>query len=769
MTAASFRRDFITKPIFRLAQRVLPHLSPTEREAIEAGDVWWDGELFSGNPEWAKLLSFAPAKLSAEEQAFLDGPVEELCRMLDDWRITWELRDLPPEVWDYLKRRKFFAMIIPKAYGGLGFSAYAHSEVIRKLSTRSLPGAVTAMVPNSLGPGELLHQFGTKAQQDYWLPRLAAGDEIPCFGLTSPEAGSDAAAMIDSGVICRGVWQGRQVLGIRLNWHKRYITLAPVATVIGLAFRLYDPEHLIGNREEIGITVALVPTDLPGVEIGRRHLPALQMFQNGPTWGRDVFVPIDNIIGGVPQAGKGWKMLMSALAAGRGISLPSLSAAGAAFVAHTTGAYARIREQFHVPIGRFQAIQERLGRIAATAYLLDAARRFTCAGIDAGHKPAVVTAIMKEQATERLRVVANDALDVHGGKGVQEGPHNYLGSLYRSLPIGITVEGANIVTRSLIQFGQGAIRSHPYLLKEMAALEESDRARGLEEFDRAFWAHVAHSFATAGRASFRAWTGGAFAPAPAVGQTRGFYKQLGRYAAAFALAVDVALLTLGGALKREEMLSARFGDILSELYLLTAALKRWDEEGRQKADLPVLAWCMEAGFATIEARFDAIFANFPNRPAAWLLRFLLLPFGVRRRGPPDRLTQACAEILLEPSATRERLTVDIFHGIGDDGLARLERAFARVTETQPIRDRMHQAHMRDVDDARRQGVISEAEASDLRGSAEAVAAAIAVDDFAPEELAPRQAADAIPLQWNERKRQARAAPSPLVGEGWGGR
>ncbi len=769
MTAATFRRDFITKPIFRLAQRVLPHLSATEREAIEAGDVWWDGELFSGNPDWATLLSFAPAKLSAEERAFLDGPVEELCRMLDDWRITWELRDLPPEVWDYLKRRKFFAMIIPKAYGGLGFSAYAHSEVIRKLSTRSLPGAVTAMVPNSLGPGELLHQFGTKAQQDYWLPRLAAGDEIPCFGLTSPEAGSDAAAMIDSGVICRGVWQGRQVLGIRLNWHKRYITLAPVATVIGLAFKLYDPEHLIGNREEIGITVALVPTDLPGVEIGRRHLPALQMFQNGPTWGRDVFVPIDNIIGGVPQAGKGWKMLMSALAAGRGISLPSLSAAGAAFVAHTTGAYARIREQFHVPIGRFQAIQERLGRIAATAYLLDAARRFTCAGIDAGHKPAVVTAIMKEQATERLRIVANDALDVHGGKGVQEGPHNYLGSLYRSLPIGITVEGANIVTRSLIQFGQGAIRSHPYLLKEMAALEESDRARGLEEFDRAFWAHVAHSFATAGRASFRAWTGGAFAPAPATGQARGFYQQLGRYAAAFALAVDVALLTLGGALKREEMLSARFGDILSELYLLTAALKRWDEEGRQKADLPVLAWCMEAGFATIEARFDAIFANFPNRPAAWLLRFLLLPFGIRRRGPPDRLTQACGEILLDPSATRERLTVDIFHGIGDDGLARLERAFARVIETQPIRDRMHQAHVRDVDDARRQGVISEAEASVVRAAADAVAAAIAVDDFAPEELAPRQAEDAVPLQWNERKRQARAAPSPLVGEGWGGR
>src|SRR5215468_2542969 len=455
MSDFSFRRNWISRPIFRWAQHALPSLSETEREAIEAGDVWWDADLFSGNPDWAKLLAVPPATLSPEEQAFLDGPVDELCRMLDEWRITWELRDLPPQVWDFLKRRKFFAMIIPKTYGGLGFSAYAHSEVIRKLSTRSLPGAVTAMVPNSLGPGELLHQFGTKAQQDYWLPRLAAGQEIPCFGLTSPEAGSDAAAMIDSGVVCRGTWQGREVLGIRLNWHKRYITLCPIATVIGLAFKLHDPDHLIGERDDIGITVALVPTDLPGVEIGRRHLPALMSFQNGPNWGRDVFIPIDNVIGGIDQVGKGWKMLMSALAAGRGISLPSLSAAGGAFAAHVTGAYARVREQFHIPIGQFEAIEERLARLAATAYLLDAARRFTCAGIDAGHKPAVVTAIMKAQATERLRVVANDAMDVHAGKAVQEGPLNYLGGFYRSVPIGITVEGANIVTRSLIQFGQG--------------------------------------------------------------------------------------------------------------------------------------------------------------------------------------------------------------------------------------------------------------------------------------------------------------------------
>src|SRR6266700_2620690 len=520
--------------------------------------------------------------------------------------------------------------------------------------------------------------------------------------------------MVDSGIVCRGTYQGREIVGIKLNWHKRYITLGPIATVLGLAFKLYDPDHLIGTRDEIGITVALVPTNLPGVEIGRRHRPALHVFQNGPNWGRDVFIPMDNVIGGVEQVGKGWKMLMSALAAGRGISLPSLSAAGTAFAAHVTGAYARIREQFHVPIGRFQAIQERLGRMAATAYLLDAARRFTCAGIDAGHKPAVVTAIMKEQATERLRICANDAMDVHGGKGVQEGPLNYLGSFYRSVPIGITVEGANIVTRSLIQFGQGAIRSHRYLLKEMAALEDPDRARGLEEFDRAFWGHMGHSFANALRAWAHAWSGGVFARAPAAGKTRRYYRQLSRYAAAFALSVDVALLTLGGALKRQEMVSARFGDILSELYLLSAVLKRWDEEGRQRADLPLVAWCMETGFATIEARFDAIFANFPNRPVAWLLRFLVLPLGLGRRGPSDRLTRACAEILLNPSATRERLTVDIFHGLGDEGLARLERAFALTVAAQPLRDRLHKAHVRDAEAARRQGLISDAEAGELR-------------------------------------------------------
>jgi acyl-CoA dehydrogenase len=745
MSFSSFRRDWITKPIFRMAQHALPRLSDTEREAIEAGDVWWDAELFTGNPDWNKLLAFAPAKLSAEEQQFLAGPVEELCRMIDDWKINWELHDLPPEVWDFLKSRKFFAMIIPKRYGGLGFSAYAHSEVIRKLSTRSIAVACTAMVPNSLGPGELLMQFGTDAQRDYWLPRLASGQEIPCFGLTSPEAGSDAASMVDNGVVCRGTFQGNETLGIRLNWHKRYITLGPIATVLGLAFKLRDPDHLIGARDDIGITLALVPTHLPGISIGRRHLPAMHVFQNGPNWGHDVFIPMDNVIGGVDQVGKGWKMLMSALAAGRGISLPSLSAAGAAFCAHITGAYARIREQFHVPIAKFEAIQERLGRIAATAYLLDGARRMTCAALDDGHHPAVVTAIMKSQATDRMRVAVNDAMDVHGGKAIIEGPLNYLGSLYRGVPIAITVEGANIVTRSLIQFGQGAIRCHPYLLKEMQALEEPDKEKGLDAFDQVLWAHVGHSLANTFRAWGRAWTGGLFAPAAAnAGAAAKYYRQLSRHAAAFALAVDLSLLTLGGALKRKEMISARFGDILSELYLSSAALKRWNDEGRQQDDLPLLAYCMEASFATIETRFDELFANFPVRPVAWLLRFIIQPLGPRRRGPSDRVTDRCADIITDANAARDRLTVDLYHPAAsetENGIALVERAFAMTVAVQPVRDRMHTARVRDADQAVAQRTITADDAARLKAAAEAVSEAIAVNDFAPEELTSRGAAN----------------------------
>jgi acyl-CoA dehydrogenase len=731
---ASFRRDYLSRYIFGWARKVLPALSATEREAIEAGDVWWDADLFTGNPDWEKMLAFPPATLTAEEQAFLDGPVEELCAMADEWKIGFEWYDLPQEIWDYLKAKKFFAMIIPKQYGGLGFSPYAHSEVIRKLSTRSITTAVTAMVPNSLGPGELLMLFGTQEQRDYWLPRLADGREIPCFGLTSPEAGSDAASMTDTGVVSKGTFDGKETLGIRLNWHKRYITLGPVATVLGLAFKLRDPDRLLGDKEDLGITVALVPTNLPGVSIGRRHLPGLMVFQNGPNWGDDVFIPVDHIIGGRAQAGKGWKMLMSALAAGRGISLPSLSAAGAAYTAHTTGAYSRVREQFHLPIGKFEAIQERLGRLASTAYLLDAARRFTCSALNQGHHPAVVTAIMKGQATDRLRVSVDDAMDVHGGKAIIEGPQNYMGALYRAVPIGITVEGANIVTRALIQFGQGSIRSHPYVLKEMLSLEDTDRERGLDAFDQAFWAHVGHSLLNAGRAFIRAWSGGVLAPAPGAGRATGYYRQLGRYASAFALCVDMALLTMGGDLKRKEMISARFADILSELYLLSAALKRWNEEGRQDADFPLLAYTMDAGLAVLAARFDEILANFPARPVAWLLRFMVLPFGPRHRGVPDVVTRACANILIEPSATRDRITAGLYHSHDDQGLARLDLAFKLVVAIQPVRDRMRHARVRDPAQALASGLITENEKAQLDAVAKAVLDVVNVDDFSKEEL-----------------------------------
>lgn len=729
------RKNRLTRPILAWAQKALPGMSETEREALEAGDVWLEAELFSGNPDWRKLLDTPRPELSAEEQAFMDGPVEELCSMLDDWKITWEDGDLPEEVWAFLREHRFFGMIIPKAYGGLEFSAFAHSEIIRKISSRSATAAVTVMVPNSLGPGELLLQFGTEAQRDHWLPRLARGEDIPCFGLTSPEAGSDAASMTDSGVICRGEWQGEEVLGIRLNFSKRYITLAPVATVLGLAFKLSDPDGLIGEPKNYGITVALVPADLPGVTIGRRHLPSFQMFQNGPIQGRDVFIPLDHIIGGQEQAGHGWKMLMSALAAGRGISLPSLSAAAAAFSARTSGAYARVREQFGLPVGKFEGVQERLAHIAGTAYLLDAGRRLTCAGLDGGRKLAVISAIMKAHATDRMREAVNDAMDIHAGKGVIDGPSNYLGNLYRAVPVGITVEGANILTRNLIIFGQGAIRSHPHLLDEMQALEEEDREVALDKFDEAFWRHIGHGFRTLGRAFFRNWTGGLFAPAPRAGKARRYYRQLSRRAAGFALTADLALLTLGGALKRKEMLSARLGDILSELYLLSAALKRFEDEGRQKEDLPLLAYCMADGLARIDRRFAEVFANLPNRPIAWLARLVVQPFGAAVRGPKDRLAIECAELLLAPSATRDRLTSGLHLGVTGDAVANLEEAFSLAVLTQAARDRMRKAGTAEAEVAAANGTIGAEDAELIAGYRKALARVVAVDDFAPEDLA----------------------------------
>lgn len=742
MALTAVRRELVSRPLFTLVGGAMPQLSPTESEAIDAGDAWLDATIFTGDPAWSDLLAIPPARLNDEEQAFLDGPVERFCEMIDDWRINWDDRDLSAEAWALLKHERFFGMIIPKRYGGLGFSAFAHSEVVRKIASRSVTAAVTTMVPNSLGPGELLVAFGTDSQRDHWLPRLADGREIPCFGLTSAEAGSDAAAMTDEGVVCRGMWQGEEVLGIRLNWRKRYITLAPVATVLGLAFKLRDPDHLLGEREEIGITVALVPTDLPGVTIGRRHLPAMHPFQNGPTSGEDVFIPLDHVIGGTKRVGQGWKMLMSALAAGRGISLPSLSAAAAAFAAHTTGAYARVRAQFGLPIGRFEGIQERLARIAGHAYLLDGARRLTCAGLDQGHHPAVIASIMKLHATERMRGAINDAMDVHGGKAIMEGPNNYLGSLYRAIPVGITVEGANILTRSLMVFGQGAIRAHPYLLDEIRAVGDSDPQRGLVRFDDRLWRHVGHFVRTALRAAARSWTGGLFAPAPAkAGRARRLYRQLSRYSAAFALTSDIAFLTLGGELKRRELLSARLGDILSEIYLASAALKRWHDEGQQREDWPLLHYCMETSFATIEQRLDEILANLPYAPVRAMLRFFVMPFGRRRRSPSDRLVRQVSDLLLAPSAARGRLTSGLYLGGPEDAVGRLGQAFELTDAVQPIRDRLRKAGHKDWRAAQGKGLVSLDEAARLEAAEVAVATVVAVDDFAPADLAHHDRGD----------------------------
>ncbi len=732
---AQLRQRFVTPRIFAWARKNLPALSQTEREALGAGDVWWDGDLFGGNPDWNKLLRFEPARLTADEQAFLAGPVVQLCDMLDDWRINVDTLDLPPAVWAFLRGNKFFGMIIPKNYGGLGFSAYAHSEVVKRISTRSITAGITVMVPNSLGPGELLLEFGTDQQKQHYLPLLADGREIPCFALTSAQAGSDAAAMEDRGVVCHGQHEGQRVLGIRVTWSKRYITLAPVATLLGLAFKLYDPDHLLGGSEDIGITLALIPTRTPGVEIGRRHLAGLQAFQNGPTSGTDVFIPLDWVIGGGARAGAGWRMLMSALAAGRGISLPSLATSSACFAARTTGAYARIREQFGIPIGQFEGVQERLGRMAGIAYELEAARRFTCAGLDQGHAPAIVSAIVKSHATYRMRTTVNDAMNIHGGKAIIDGPLNYLGNVYRAVPIGITVEGANILTRSLIIFGQGAIRAHPHLLHEIRALQNPDEQAARDEFDRAFAAHTRHFLSTFGRSWARSWSGALLAPRPASSVNTAYFKQLGRYAAALAFTSEVALLTLGGTLKRRESISARLGDVLSELYLLSAVLKRYHDEGELAGDKPLVKWCCETGFARIETALDGVLSNFPSRPLAWILRAFTLPFGIRRRGPSDIVTQACAGLLMQLGEARDRLTPGVYPGRGDDAVSRLERAFELVHEVAPLKRRMRDAgYDEDRIAAASAGLITEGESARLAEADEAVLAAIVVDSFTPKEL-----------------------------------
>jgi acyl-CoA dehydrogenase len=729
-----FRRAVLSKPLMAWYKSVLPGLSPTEAQALEAGDVWWEADLFSGKPDWDRFTSFAADGFTDEEQAFLDGPVDELCHMLNDFEIEQARMDLPEDVWVFLKTHKFFGMIIPKEYSGLGFSASAHSEVVKRIATRSVSAAVTVMVPNSLGPGELLMLYGTDEQKTYYLPRLASGSEVPCFALTGVEAGSDASAMTAVGTVCHGEWEGERTLGIRLNWEKRYTTLGPVATLIGLAFKLRDPDGLLGGEEDRGITVALVPTDLPGVDIGKRHIPAGLAFQNGPSWGRDVFIPVKQILGGEAQTGQGWKMLMGALAAGRGISLPSLSTAACQVCAQSTSAYARVREQFGISIGQFEGVQEKLAPIGAAAYQLEAARRFITIGLDDGHHPGVASGIMKYHATERMRQSVNHAMDVHGGKSICVGPKNYLETPYRAIPIGITVEGANILTRSLIIFGQGSIRCHPYILQEMQAVALEDKAEALDRFDDLIWRHAGHDIANIWRSWFHGLTGGAFASAPTDSRLKTYYRELSRYSANLAVASEISLGILGGKLKFKESLSARLGDVLAELFLLSAALKRFEADGAPEADRPLLDWLFADGIARMHWKLAEVGDNFPSGFWGWTIKMLTQTGGKRRRGPSDRLTNAVSELMQQPGETRQRLTEGVFTGTGTDPLAALERALAMTMDCEPLRARMREKDIASIDAARDSGLINEAEAGRLRDLTRAVREVIEVDSFDPERL-----------------------------------
>ncbi|WP_340611187.1 acyl-CoA dehydrogenase FadE [Xenorhabdus bharatensis] len=645
------RISLFSAPGLKAFRKVMPSMSRTEKEAIDAGTTWWEGDLFRGNPDWKKLHNYPKPQLTAEEQAFIDGPVEEACRMANDFQISHELADLPPELWAYLKEHRFFAMIIKKEYGGLEFSAYAQSQVLQKLSGVSGILAITVGVPNSLGPGELLQHYGTDEQKKHYLPGLARGEEIPCFALTSPEAGSDAGAIPDTGVVCMGEWQGEQVLGMRLNWNKRYITLAPIATVLGLAFKLYDPDHLLGETESLGITCALIPTNTPGVEIGHRHFPLNIPFQNGPTRGQDIFVPIDYIIGGPKMAGQGWRMLVECLSVGRGITLPSNATGGLKSIAMATGAYSYIRRQFKLPIGKMEGIEEPLARIAGNAYLMDAAATMITSGIMLGEKPAVLSAIVKYHCTHRGQRAVIDAMDIAGGKGICLGPSNFLARAYQGAPIAITVEGANILTRSMIIFGQGAIRCHPYVLAEIAAAEKND----VKAFDKALFGHLGHVASNTLRSLWLGITNGRTSSTPVNDATRRYYQLINRLSANLALMSDVSMGVLGGSLKRRERISARLGDILSQIFLASATLKRYEDEGRQKEDLPLVQWAVEDALYQAELALNDLLRNFPNRLVAGLMRGIVFPLGRSRTAPTDKLDHKLAQILQTPSATRDRI------------------------------------------------------------------------------------------------------------------
>ena len=731
------RRALVSGHVMRFLAPIFPRMSDTEKTALEAGTVWWDAELFSGAPDWKKLLAFEPKPLSPKERSFLNGPCEELCRMIDDWKIHQE-GGISKEIFDFIKQQGFMGMIIPEEFGGLGFSAIANSSVVTKVSSRSVTAAVIIMVPNSLGPAELLRHYGTDEQKARWLPRLAKGEEVPCFSLTEPAAGSDAGGLRSTGVVCKGTFEGKEVLGMRLDWDKRYSTLGPVATLIGLAFRLLDPDHLLGAQEDLGITVALVPSDLPGVDHKRLHDPLSIPFINGPTVGKDVFLPLDYIIGGPKMAGQGWRMLMECLSAGRSISLPGLATGASQWCTRVTGAYATIREQFGLAIGRFEGIEAPLARVAGTTYWLNAMRWLTAGAVDAGGKPAVISAIAKAWSTEAMRRVVNDSMDIQGGAGISRGPRNTLAHIYQAVPIGITVEGANILTRSMIVFGQGAIRCHPYALKEMQAAQAKD----LEGFDAAFFGHVGFIARNAARSLLLAASGGRLASAPVGGVAGHAFERLSRLSASFTLVSDFAMGTLGGSLKRKEMLSGRLADALAWMYVGSAAAKKFVSDGEPARDRALVGWATEEAAWQTQEALRGILENLPNRPAAWLLRILVFPFGAGMRPPSDRLCATIARSILDGGETRTALSRDIYvPQDSDPALGRLERALRLTAECHTSRQRIHEAIKAKVlprkeerelyDLAVEKSVITPGQAASLREAAEARWDAVQVDAFEP--------------------------------------
>ena len=734
------RKNFISNPLFKGMARAMPTISQTEQEALDAGDVWWEGELFSGKPDFRKIRSLPAPRLTEEEQAFLDGPVEELCRMTNDWEVTHENYDLSEEAWKFIKDKGFFAMIIPKEYGGLGYSALAHSEVVMKLGSRSGSTAVTVMVPNSLGPGKLLMHYGTQQQKDYYLPRLAKGEDVPCFGLTGPDAGSDAGAMPDTGVVCFGSFDGKDdVLGVRLNWEKRYITLAPVATLLGIAFKLYDPDHLLSDVEDRGITLALVKRDTAGVEVGKRHFPANQAFMNGPIRGKDVFIPLDWIIGGEEYIGKGWSMLMECLADGRAISLPALGTAASKMASRYTGSYSRIRKQFRTPIGYFEGVEEVLAHIGGQTYAIEAARLLVLSALDQGEVPSVVSGIVKQQIMERMRDVVNHAMDIHGGHGICMGPNNFLGRGYQLIPVGITVEGANILTRTMIIFGQGALRSHPFLLKEVEAFHNPDKKRGLKDFDKALFAHMGFIISNIVRTFWMGITSARLVRTPGDKVTRYYYRQLVRMSSAFALMTDFCLAILGGTLKRREKISGRLADVLSNMYIISAILKHYEDEGEPEDDVALLRWACDDALFNIQTAMKGVMTNMPVPVVGRLLNFLVFPLTKPYKGPDDRQGNEVARILLSPTEARARLTRGIYAGTGpDDATGRIDHALDYVLRTEKLEKRLRSAMKKGYlssaslslyEDAKQQEVITDQEYDLLKEAQAAVRNAIKVDEF----------------------------------------